>query len=80
MAVRMLTEYAYVKPRSQFGKYCNFRIECVAEENVMPEPRLMRNYTIRAYTHREVQTSKQYAVHEVRTGQRSNTEPLALVI
>ncbi|KAK1130138.1 hypothetical protein K0M31_019822 [Melipona bicolor] len=63
----MLTEHAYIKPRSQFGKHCNFRTEYAAEENIMPQPQLMRNYVIRAYTHRETQMSKQYAVHEVQT-------------
>ncbi|XP_043519799.1 dynein intermediate chain 3, ciliary-like [Frieseomelitta varia] len=69
----MLTEYAYIKPRSQFGKHCNFRTEYTAEENIMPQPQLMHNYVIHPYTHRKTQMSKQYAVHEVQTERKDAT-------
>lgn len=63
----MLIQYAYIKPRSQFGKQCFFEeSEINVEENIQPDPRLMRRYVQRSRCDRGAQESAQFALHEVR--------------
>lgn len=63
----MLIQYAYIRPRSQFGKQCFFEeTDPIVEENILPNPELMRDYIHRSRCHRGVQKSEQFALHEVR--------------
>jgi len=61
----MLIQYAYIKPRSQFGKQCLFEEADSIVQNILPDPELMRNYIHMSHCHRGVQKSQQFAIHEV---------------
>ncbi|KAG5329903.1 DYI3 protein, partial [Acromyrmex charruanus] len=63
----MLIQYAYIKPRSHFGKQCFFEGKDSIQENILPDPELMRNYIHMSHCHRGVQMSKQFALHEMQT-------------
>ncbi|XP_018351599.1 PREDICTED: dynein intermediate chain 3, ciliary-like [Trachymyrmex septentrionalis] len=64
----MLIQYAYIKPRSQFGKQCFFgRTDSIVQENILPDSKLMRDYVHVSHCHRGVQMSKQLALHEMQT-------------
>lgn len=63
----MLIQYEYIKPRSKFGKQCFFEeTDPTVQENILPDPELMRDYTSMSHCHRGVQICEQYALHEVR--------------
>ncbi|EZA62230.1 Dynein intermediate chain 3, ciliary [Ooceraea biroi] len=64
----MLIHYAYIKPRSQFGKQCIFeKTDSIVEENILPSPKLMQDYILRSRCHRDVQKSEQFSLHEMQT-------------
>ncbi|KYM78885.1 Dynein intermediate chain 3, ciliary [Atta colombica] len=63
----MLIQYAYIKPRSQFGKQCLFEEADSIVQNILPDPELMRNYIHMSHCHRGVQKSQQFAFHEMQT-------------
>ena len=63
----MEIQYVHVKTRSQFGKQCIFDDEGpTVDEHIIPNRELMEDYIYRNPCHTGVQTSKQFAVHEVR--------------
>lgn len=63
----LLTEYTYIKQRSQFGKQCIFKLEDrIGVENILPEPHLMENYVYVTHNDAEVQMAPQLAAHDVR--------------
>ncbi|XP_018313159.1 dynein intermediate chain 3, ciliary [Mycetomoellerius zeteki] len=71
----MLIQYAYIKPRSQFGKQCFFgETDSIVQENILPDPKLMRNYIYMSHCHRGVQMSKQFALHEMQTASKVTKE------
>ncbi|KYN19471.1 Dynein intermediate chain 3, ciliary [Trachymyrmex cornetzi] len=71
----MLIQYAYIKPRSQFGKQCFFgETDSIVQENILPDPELMRNYIHMSHCHRGVQMSKQFALHETQTASKVTKE------
>ncbi|KAG5308272.1 DYI3 protein, partial [Acromyrmex insinuator] len=63
----MHIQYAYIKPRSHFGKQCFFEGKDSIQENILPDPELMRNYIHMSHCRRGVQMSKQFALHEMQT-------------
>ncbi|KAL6259716.1 hypothetical protein P5V15_009629 [Pogonomyrmex californicus] len=71
----MFIQYAYIKTRSQFGKQCFFgETDPIVQENILPDPKLMRNYIHMKYCHRGVQMSKQFALHEMQTARKVTKE------
>ncbi|KYN06592.1 Dynein intermediate chain 3, ciliary [Cyphomyrmex costatus] len=71
----MLIQYAYIKPRSQFGKQCFFgETDPIIQENILPDPKLMRNYIHTSHCHRGVQIPKQFALHEIQTASKVTKE------
>ncbi|XP_043793745.1 dynein intermediate chain 3, ciliary-like isoform X1 [Apis laboriosa] len=70
----LLTQYTYIKQRSQFGKQCIFKLEDrIAVENILPEPHLMEDYIYVTHNDAEVQMAPQLAAHEVQTIRKSTT-------
>ncbi|KAG6797884.1 Dynein intermediate chain 2, axonemal [Apis mellifera caucasica] len=64
----LLTQYTYIKQRSQFGKQCLFKLEeRVGVENILPAPHLTEDYVYRSQNDAEVQVAPQLAAHEVQT-------------
>ncbi|EFN79166.1 Dynein intermediate chain 2, axonemal [Harpegnathos saltator] len=63
----MLIQYAYIKPRSQFGKQCFFDGSEVNVQDIPPDPQLMRDYVQRSHRDRGEQKSAQFALHEMQT-------------
>ncbi|XP_011880522.1 PREDICTED: dynein intermediate chain 3, ciliary-like [Vollenhovia emeryi] len=71
----MLIHYTYIKPRSQFGKQCFFgETDPIVQENILPDPELMRNYTRMSHCRRGIQMSKQFALHEMQTVSKTTKE------
>lgn len=63
----LLTQYTYIKQRSQFGKQCLFKLEeRVGVENILPAPHLTEDYVYRSQNDAEVQVAPQLAAHEVK--------------
>jgi len=56
----------FLKTRDQFGKQCNFAITEQIDEEIMPDPKLMKDYYIKTYRDTGIQHIKQMALHEVR--------------
>ncbi|XP_026666893.1 dynein intermediate chain 3, ciliary-like [Ceratina calcarata] len=69
----MLTQYAYIKPRYQFGKQCIFSDAFVAIEDIYPNPEFPQDYVLKAHCHRGTSMQKQYALHEVQTERKITT-------
>lgn len=63
----LLTQYTYLKQRSQFGRQCVFKLEeRIGVENIPPEPYLMEDYIYRSHNDAAVQMAPQFAAHEVK--------------
>lgn len=59
------TQYAYLKTRAQFGKWCNFSEYNKVEVDIKSDKSLMHDYIRVDPVTSATQCSKNYSVHEV---------------
>lgn len=63
----MLIQYAYIKPRSQFGKQSFFEeTDPIMQENILPDPEFTRDCIHLSHCYCDVRKSEDFTLNQVK--------------